>query len=236
MTLTVRNASALLQVSQKTVYRWINQRIIPAYLVNGQYRFNRAELLEWATSRRLEVSVDILAEPESRQALCPGIAEALEAGGVFYRVDGHDRNSVLRAVVDVMRLPDEVDRNFLLRALVAREALGSTGVGEGIAIPHVRNPIVLHVPRPSLTLCFLEQEVDFGSLDGVPVRVLFTVVSPSTRAHLYMMSHVSFALRDPGFKDAVLRVASREEVFREARRVEASFVERPVAESPAEVS
>jgi len=236
MKLTVRDASMLLRVSQKTVYRWINQRIVPAYQVSGQYRFNRAELLEWATSRRLEVSVDILAEPDSRQVPCPGIAEALETGGVFYRVGGHDRESALRAVVELMRLPDEVDRDFLLRVLVAREALGSTGIGEGMAIPHVRNPIVLHVPRPSITLCFLEQTVEFGSLDGKPVRALFTVVSPTIRAHLYMMSRVAFALRDAAFKDAVLREASREEVFREARRVEASFFERSTFESTSEVS
>lgn len=175
MKLTVRDASKLLQVSEKTVYRWIEQRMVPAYLVNGQYRFNRAELLEWATSRRIKVSVDILAEPESGQLPCPGIAEALEAGGVFYRVEGHNRESALRGVVQLMRLPDEVDRDFLLRVLVARETLGSTGIGEGIAIPHVRNPIVLHVPRPSITLCFLEQAIEFGALDGRPVRVLFTI-------------------------------------------------------------
>lgn len=231
MRLTVRDASRLLQVSEKTVYRWINQRMVPAYLINGQYRFNRAELLEWATSRRIKVSVDILAEPESGRVPCPGIAEGLETGGVFYRVDGHDRESALRAVVDLMRLPDEVDRDYLLRVLVAREALGSTGIGEGIAIPHVRNPIVLHVPRPSITLCFLEQAVEFGALDGKPVRVLFTVISPTIRAHLYMMSHLAFALRDVDFKEAILRQASREDIFREARRVEASIVQPSSVES-----
>jgi len=232
MRLTVRDATKLLAVSEKTVYRWINQRTIPAYLISGQYRFNRAELLEWATSRRVRVSVDILEEPESSYAPCPGLVEALEAGGVFYRVEGHDRETALRAVVGVMRLPDEVDRAFLLRVLVAREMLGSTAIGDGIAIQHVRNPIVLHVPRPTITLCFLERPVDFGALDGQPVRTLFTLISPTIRAHLYAMSQLAFALRDTAFKDALRREASREEVFREARRVEASFVE-PAPASPA---
>lgn len=236
MKLTVRDASKLLQVSDKTVYRWINQRMVPAYLINGQYRFNRAELIEWATSRRIKASVDILSEPESDQAPCPGITKALETGGVFYRVAGHDRESALRAVVELMRLPDEVERGFLLRVLVAREALGSTGIGEGIAIPHIRNPIVLHVPRPSITLCFLEEAVEFGALDGKPVRVLFTVISPTIRAHLYMMSHLAFALRDPDFKAAVLCERSREEIFREARRVEASFVESRAAQPATEAA
>jgi len=235
MKLTVRDAARLLQVSEKTVYRWINQHTVPAYLINGQYRFNRAELLEWATSRRIEVSVDILAEPENGAAPCPGIAEALEAGGIFYRVDGHDRESVLRAVVELMRLPDEVDRDYLLRVLVAREALGSTGIGEGIAVPHIRNPIVLHVPRPSITLCFLEHAVEFGALDGRPVGALLSVISPAIRAHLFLMSRLAFALRDALFKDAILRQASREDIFRESRRVEASFVQPPAPPPKTEV-
>jgi PTS system nitrogen regulatory IIA component len=225
MKLSVRDAAKLLAVSEKTVYRWIDQRSVPAYLINGQYRFNRAELLEWATSRRIAVSAELLTEPEADSFPCPGIAEALEAGGIFYRVEGLDREAALQAVVGLMRLPDEVDRDFLWRVLVAREALGSTGVGEGIAIPHVRNPIVLHVPKPSVTLCFLEHPIEFGALDGKPVRVLFTVISPSTRAHLGLMARLGFACRDSGFKDAVLREASRDEIFREARRVEASFVQ-----------
>ena len=223
MKLTVRDAAKLLQVSEKTVYRWIGQRIVPVYLINGQYRFNRAELLEWATSRQIKVSVDILAEPESQEDPQPGLVEAMESGGIFYRVEGQDRESTLRAVVNLMRLPDEVDRDFLLRVLVTREGLGSTGIGNGIAIPHVRNPIVLHVPRPSVTLCFLERAVEFGALDGEPVKVLFTVISPTLRGHLHLMSRLAFALGDPEFKNALLREASREEVLREARRVEAAF-------------
>jgi nitrogen PTS system EIIA component len=63
MQLTVRDAAKLLSVSEKTVYRWINQGDLPAYRVNEQYRFNRAELLEWATARKINVSVEIFEEP-----------------------------------------------------------------------------------------------------------------------------------------------------------------------------
>jgi PTS system nitrogen regulatory IIA component len=234
--LSVRDAARLLQVSEKTVYRWINHRTVPAYLINGQYRFNRAELLEWATSQRIEVSVDILSEPESSAAPCPGLVEAMEAGGIFYRVEGEDRESALRAIVNLMRLPDEVDRRFLMRVLAAREALGSTGIGEGIAIPHVRNPIVLHVPRPSITVCFLERPIEFGALDGQPVRVLFTVISPTIRAHLFLISQLSFALRDASFKQAVLQERPRDEILREARRVEASLSSPAVLQPASEVS
>ena len=82
--------------------------------------------------------------------------------------------------------------------MLAREAIAPTAIGEGIAIPHVRNPVVLHVGRPSITLCFLEQPIEYDALDGKPVHTLFTIVSPTTRAHLHLMSKLSFVLRDSG--------------------------------------
>src|SRR5438132_2362896 len=220
MQLGVRDVSKLLNVSEKTIYRWVGQGILPAYRVNEQYRINRAELLEWATYRKMNVSAAVFDEPESNSTPIPGLVDALQAGGIFYRLSGVDKEAALRAVVEHMRLPEEVDREFLLRVLLAREALQSTGIGDGIAIPHVRNPIVLHVPRPVVTLCFLEKPIDFGALDGKPVHVLFTLISPTVRAHLRLLSRLSFALHDPGFKEAVIRQASREEVLRECERVE----------------
>lgn len=223
MKLAVRDAARLLNVTEKTIYRWIKQGVIPAYQINDQYRFNRAELLEWATSRKLNVSPDIFAEPEGGDAPPPSLSEALTAGGIHYRIGGTDKASALQAVVDTMKLPEEVDRNFLYQVLLARETLGSTGIGEGIAIPHVRNPIVLHVSRPMVTLCFLERSVDFGALDGQAVSTLFTLISPTVRAHLHLLSRLGFALRDPGFKSAVIQQAPREEIFDALKRAEVAL-------------
>ena len=223
MKLTVRDAAQILNVSEKTIYRWIKQGVIPAYQISDQYRFNRAELLEWATSRRINVSPEIFAEPNGGEVPPPSLSEALRAGGVHYRVGGTDKASVLHAVVDMIKLPEEVDREFLYQVLLAREALGSTGLGEGIAIPHVRNPIVLHLSRPLVTLCFLERAVDFGAIDGQPVTTLFTLISPTVRAHLHLLSRLGYALRDPDFKRAILKQASRDEILEALRRVEVSM-------------
>jgi len=221
--LVVKDVARLFNVSEKTVYRWIDQGILPAYRINDQYRFNRAELLEWATSRRMNVSPDIFAEPESSATPLPSLVEALQAGGIFYRIGGTEKESVLRAVVETLRLPEEVDRGFLLRVLLARETLESTGIGDGIAIPHVRNPVVLHVARPLITLCFLEHAVEFGALDGKPVSIVFSLISPTVRAHLRLLSRLSFALQDPRFKTVLQRQGARDDIFAEAHRVEAGL-------------
>jgi PTS system nitrogen regulatory IIA component len=220
MNLSVRDAAGLLKVSEKTIYRWIKQQAIPAYRMQDQYRFNRAEILEWATSRRLNVSSEIFLEPEAAGQPIPSLLAALQAGGVFYRVSGFDKESALREVVQVLRLPDEVDREFLLRVLLAREAIAPTAVGDGIAIPHVRNPVVLHVDRPSLALCFLERPIEYSALDGKPVGTLFTVMSPTTRAHLHLMSKLSFVLRDARVRRVIREQAPREEIFQQMGRAE----------------
>jgi PTS system nitrogen regulatory IIA component len=229
MQLTVRDVAKLLTVTEKTVYRWVQSSSLPGYRVNNQYRFNRAELLEWATSNKIKVSADLFQEPESASAPCGGLLDAIKGGGIFYRIGGNDKKSALQAVVENMRLPQEVDREFLLNVLLAREALASTGIGDGIAIPHVRNPIVLHVPAPTITLCFLEKPVDFGAIDGQPVYCLFTIVSPTVRAHLQLLQRLGFALRDARFKEAIKSQTSREEILERISRIEAE-IDKPKTE------
>ena len=222
MQIDVKEAARLLSVSEKTIYRWIKQGDLPTYRINDLYRFNRAELLEWATARRVGVSPDIFADGGTSEDPLPGLEEAIRAGGIHYRVTGATKADVLASIVDLMQLPEEVDKKFLLSVILARESLGSTGFGGGIAIPHVRNPIVLHIPRPTITLCFLETPIEFGAIDGKPVSILFTMVSPTVRAHLHLLSRLTFGLRRPEFQEPVAAQAAREVLLAAARAVDLS--------------
>jgi PTS system nitrogen regulatory IIA component len=223
MQLTVRDVSKFLNLSESTVIRWIKQRGLPAQHVGGQYRFNRAELLEWATANQIKVSLEMFDHLEMEDEPVPSLAEALEAGGIVYQLQDTNKEHALRALVQVLPLPDGIDRELLLRLFLAREASATTAIGSGIALPHVRNPIVLHVARPMVTLCFLERPVDFGALDGKLVQVLFSLICPTMRSHLQMLSRLSYALHDAKFKEVVMRQGQREEILQEASRVEASL-------------
>lgn len=220
MNLSVKDAARLLSVSEKTIYRWIKQEVVPAYKVHESYRFNRAELLEWATSRRMGVSPEAFSEPEADALPLPTLSEALEAGGVFYRIEGRTKEEILGNMVTHLRLPDEVDRDYLRQVLIAREKLASTGIGDGIAIPHPRNPVLLHVTRPTVTLCFLENPVDFKALDGRPVQILFTLISPTLRFHLHLLSRLGFVLKERTLRQALDQQESREAIFSALRRAE----------------
>ncbi|MBN1973365.1 MAG: PTS sugar transporter subunit IIA [Sedimentisphaerales bacterium] len=220
MQLTVQDAARLFSVSEKTVYHWIDAKALPGYQVNGQYRFNRAELLNWAMSNRINVSPDIFSDPESVGMELEKLGEAIKTGGIYYHVSVKDRNSALRSIVELMRLPAEVDKEFLFNVLLAREELASTGIGEGIAIPHVRNPLLLHVSRPTVSLCFLDKPIDFNSIDHQPVFCLFTILSPTVRAHLHLLSRLSFALHDENLKNAIKTQASRDVILSHVSRIE----------------
>lgn len=209
MQLQVREAAALLRVSTKTIYRWVADEKIPGYRLNNGLRFDRAELLEWATARRLGADPDavpVRSEPDGLTTF----ADALAAGGVHYRVHGHTRDEALASATALMRIEDEGERDLVLRALLDREALASTAVGDGFALPHLRNPLRFHVARPTVTACLLERPVPWGAPDGAPVHTLLVVLAATVRGVLRAHSLAQFALRDPGFRAALAERASRD--------------------------
>jgi PTS system nitrogen regulatory IIA component len=227
MQLTVREIARLTNASEKKVREWIRKEGLPAYEFNETYRCNRTELLEWATAHKIPVSPEIFRRNEQPEEPLPSLAEALEAGGIRQGVAGKDKTSVLKSVVKLLPLPESVDRDFLLSALLTREALGSTGIGRGIAIPHVRNPIVLNVKKPTVTLCFLEQPIDFGAPDGVSVRILFVLISDTVRTHLHLLSKLAFVLSQEFVRQTLTQEIPASEIIKAFKKAEAETAPLP---------
>jgi nitrogen PTS system EIIA component len=223
MLMKASEVAALLNTEESTVLKWIKKEKLPAALVKGSYRINRVDLLEWATDHGIKVPPELFAAAEALVRL-PSLSEALEAGGVHCGVPGDDKLSVLRSVVSLMKLPPQMDPEFLLQVLLAREALGTTAIGDGIAIPHVRNPILLqNKPSPAISLCFLENPIDFGALDGKPVRMLFMMTSPTVKVHLHLLSRLAYALHDPQFRATLNLACDPVGILEAARRFESDL-------------
>jgi nitrogen PTS system EIIA component len=223
MMIDIKEVSKILALSEKTIYRWIAKKEIPVYKIGGTYRFNRVELLEWATSKKLPVSPRIFDEALDASDPMPSLTEAITAGGIHYRVAGNDKGSVIRAIVGIIPLPGDVDKEFLIGALMARENLGTTAIGDGIAIPHVRNPIIFHVERPVLALCFLDHPIDFGALDDKPVDTVLTIITNSVRSHLHILSRLSFALHKPEVRSIMNGASRPENIIRALSAIESAF-------------
>jgi PTS system nitrogen regulatory IIA component len=220
MKLGVREAARLLSVSESEVYHWVEDGDIPFIVVNHHPLFNREELLEWATARHMPLSVELFADDEGRPPL---LADALAAGGVHHGVAGTDVVSCLRGIVACLPIEDDGDREMVLEIMRAREAQASTGVGRGIAIPHVRAPLVFAGCPPAIALCFLAAPVPFEAIDKEPVTTVFAMMTPTVRVHLQLLSRLSAALHDAGFADAIRRRADAATVLVEAQRVDAAM-------------
>ncbi len=213
MEISVSEAAKMLNVGESALYRWIDHSEIPFYKINDGYRFNASELLEWATARGMPVSPDMFASQDEDAPDLPSLVGAMRAGGILYDIEGETNAEVLKSIVDRLVLPPEADRQFLYQILVAREALGSTGIGNGIAVPHVRNPVVLQVSESSVSLCFLKKPIDFKAVDGKSVSILFTIISRTVRSHLHLLSRIAFVLRDPDVLAVLARHADSAEIL-----------------------
>jgi len=208
MELKIKDIVDLLQVSEKTVYRWIKDKKIPCYRINHQYRFNRTEINEWILSNKIELSSSLihLTNPERRDSL----PQLLEKGGIVTHVSGENVREVLRSAVQKIMTPQNISKEEILSALLSREELMPTAIGKGIAIPHPRNPIITDLKSASASICFLEKPIDFGSLDNQPVHTLFILLTASPKMHLEVLSKVSYLCQDDAFLDLLKAHANKE--------------------------
>jgi PTS system nitrogen regulatory IIA component len=222
MQLTLRQAATYLGVSESVARRWIGERGLPVHKANERLYLNGVELWEWAVEQSLPVSRSLLEHARRSPDEMPPLSELLRAGGIVYDIEAAEKPELLRAFVARLPLPPEQDRATLVSVLEAREAMGSTGIGDGIAIPHVRNPIVLHIEQPFVMLGLLHHPVAFDAVDGKPVHALFMVVSPTVPVHLRILAQLGFVLRDHVLRQLLQQRAPPDAILDQIEMLEAT--------------
>ncbi len=117
---------------------------------------------------------------------------------------------IVRSLHEAGRL-GEADMEGVARAILNREELGSTGIGQGVAVPHTRHPTV---DRLIGTVALSRHGVDFAALDSDPVDILFLLISPPNQPgdHLRALENISRHLKDERFVNFLRQVKSREQV------------------------
>lgn len=190
MDLKIKDVINLLQVSEKTLYRWIKEKKIPCYRINHQYRFSRSEINEWILDSKIELSSKLLnLSIANRPTNFTGL---VRSGGIHYDIPGATVPEVLHNAIAAVPTPLHISKDEILAALLNREEMMSTAVGRGIAIPHPRNPIITDIEDASVSICFLKHPLDFGALDGLPVHTLFVLLTANPRRHLEVLTKISY--------------------------------------------
>jgi Phosphotransferase system mannitol/fructose-specific IIA domain (Ntr-type) len=134
-----------------------------------------------------------------------------------------DRDSVLEELVNqipaIANQPEA--RETLIRALHERERLYSTGIGDGIALPHARNALVGLVNEPVIVFGRHTPGIPYGAIDGIPARLFFLLVAPTVTQHLAVLARISRMLREAKVRQELLAADSPAKALSVIREAEA---------------
>jgi fructose-specific phosphotransferase system IIA component len=137
-------------------------------------------------------------------------------------LQGNTKEAVLRELVQVITHNDNVDEpEEVLRAVREREAVLSTGIGNGVAIPHGKSALVSDLMMAAGRTA---KPVEFDSLDGQPVQLLFMLIGPETAAgpHIKALSRISRVLRKDSVRQLLINATTAEEFFKGLKDAEAN--------------
>jgi mannitol/fructose-specific phosphotransferase system IIA component (Ntr-type) len=150
------------------------------------------------------------------------VSDLLSPATIILNLRSKDREEVLGELVNqTPELADQPEaRQTLLRALHEREQLHSTGIGDGIALPHARNALVGLVDHPVIVFGRHGEGIPYEAIDAVPARLFFLLIAPTVTQHLAIIARLSRLLRDPKLRQTLLTADAPEKVIASLREAE----------------
>lgn len=152
----------------------------------------------------------------SREATI-NLLDYLPESSIVVDLKSQTKREVLKEMVGVLSKAHELkDEAKVLESLFEREDLGSTGIGQGIAIPHGKCD---YVSKVVAALGISKKGIDFDSLDGEPVHLFFMLVAPANSAgiHLKILAKISRLLKDKFFRQALREAKLPDEVLKQIK-------------------
>jgi len=150
------------------------------------------------------------------------ILDVLKRETILSELKAQDKPGILEEMVNAVAQIAGVDSQDLVRVLMERERLGSTGIGGGIGIPHGKLKAL-----DTLVLGFglSRRGVDFESMDGNPTHIFFLLVTPenSTGLHLKLLARISKLLKQEPFKERLMNALSGDEIYAIIQEVDEDF-------------
>ena len=142
------------------------------------------------------------------------LSEIFEEENIIPDLKARDKKGVLEELVEVMVATEPLlDKNALVKVLLERERLGSTGIGDGVAIPHGK----FHgVDQPVISFGRSLKGLDFESMDGQPAFLFFLLIAPENSAsiHLKALAKIARILKNGSFRKILMEASTRKELYR----------------------
>lgn len=141
------------------------------------------------------------------------LADILNKSSVVADVKGESKQDILAELATPLKTAGLIeDISPVVKIVMEREALGSTGIGDGVAIPHGK---LKNIDNIFCTFGRSKKGVDFDAIDGEPVHIFFLVLAPEDSAsqHLKVLSRISKILRDQSFRRKLLNLTDANAIF-----------------------
>lgn len=178
---------------------------------------SRRQVVSAYHRRMLERAPDE-AEP-TEQPADDDLAGAVERGGILPDLTAATPDAAVAEMLRRAVLPEGTDRDHLLELLRAREALGSTGVGDGIALPHPHAEDLGVIQRPHVIVGLLTTPIDWQAYDGRPVETVCILLSPSGPTHLALLGALARALHDPALRKLLRQRAPAKDILARIKEI-----------------
>jgi PTS system nitrogen regulatory IIA component len=141
------------------------------------------------------------------------LSEILGEDNVISDLKARDKRTVLEELAQtIVDQEPDLDKSSLVKVLLDRERLGSTGIGDGVAIPHGKYN---GLSQPMVSFGRSRKGLDFESMDGQPAFLFFLLVAPenSTSIHLKALARIAKILKSSSFRKALMEVPTKEELY-----------------------
>ena len=206
--LTIKDVAEHLQVSERTVSDWAQKGEIPCGKLGNSWRFKRIEVEHWLDKK-------LVGNKRESKILPIAIADVLTKERVLF-LEASAKREVLNLMIDCLaQAPEIEDRDELAYEIFYREELMSTGIGLGVAIPHVRLP---SLPNKTIMSAALIKSGlnDYSSMDGEPVQLVFMIASGHHQhaEYLKLLSSLATLVKDENARQKLINSISPEDFFK----------------------
>jgi PTS system nitrogen regulatory IIA component len=211
--LTLAEIARYLKVSEKTILRMVQAGEFPALKVANQWRFVRGRVNDWLNGRMHAVPTESLRDLAGASLrLLPLTRLVSDRRIVLPLRPGGKRDVLAQLVAPLVEEGLVGDAEAYTERLVEREQVVSTALGQGLAVPHVREPAASGVATPCIVMGICPEGTDFEALDGGRTYLFAMPCAGNEAAHLGLLARIALLFRRPGLPDALRGARTRNEV------------------------
>lgn len=205
--LTIEEVANYLRVSDRTVYDWAQKGEIPAGKIGTVWRFKKSEVERWVNERLSSGSSNKQAESVVK------VKNILSPSRVVFINQTSKRDALVELANVLSTAPQVKNASELVSEILKREELMSTGIGRGLAIPHVRLSSVTDLVM-AVGICKAKVE-DFQTIDDVPVNIMIMIAAAYNQHSYYLktLSHFSAKLKNDELRQNILNAQTPHDVY-----------------------